>query len=188
MEKMETLDIEDEDARESRISSILSRLDTTSSPSKSSQPPTSFHGKERQPQDIDASSDLLSRVQAFLPQLEASNKALLRRAQEDPSSVDIENVEDEENYIEMNLGLGVFEDRSKASTASNHESDSDSESSDTSSSSGSDSDSESSGGSSIIDSEVSTSALGSRPIKPLPRRGSAHPGIVLLDNSRASGS
>lgn len=49
-------------------------------------------------------SAVLSRVQAFLPQLEASNKALLLRAQEDPSSVDIENVEeDEEHYIEMVL-------------------------------------------------------------------------------------
>lgn len=152
---------------------------------------------------------VLSRVQAFLPQLEASNKALLRQAQEDPSSVDIENVEGEENYIEMvllnfslwiqplifsvqNLGLGVFEDRSKASNTRSDEFDSSSESGDTSSSSssGSDSDSDSDSGSSEgspdIDSGVPTSAPESRPMKPLPRRAAAHPGIVLLDNHNGS--
>jgi len=184
-ENNETLDIEDEDARESRISGVLSRLNTASSQLNSPQPPTSFVFGERGPHGTDAPSELLSRVQAFLPQLEASNRALLRRAQEDPSSVDIENVEEcEEHYIEMNLGLGVFEDRSKASTTSNDMSDSDSDSSNTSSSC-SDSDSESSDGSSIIDFEVFTSTPGSRPIKPLPKRGS-HPGIVVLDNSSGS--
>lgn len=45
---------------------------------------------------------VLSRIQAFLPELAASNADLLRRAREDPSSVDIENVGAEEGrYIEM---------------------------------------------------------------------------------------
>jgi hypothetical protein len=45
---------------------------------------------------------VLGRIQAFLPQLEASNRTLLERAQADPSSVDIENVKDGEGrYIEM---------------------------------------------------------------------------------------
>ena len=45
---------------------------------------------------------VLSRVQAFLPQIADSNDALSQRAQEDPSSVDIEHVEEgAERYIEM---------------------------------------------------------------------------------------
>ena len=47
-------------------------------------------------------SQVLSRVQAFLPQLEASNAILARRAQEDPDSVDIEHISDRmDQYIEM---------------------------------------------------------------------------------------
>ena len=45
---------------------------------------------------------VLARVQAFLPQLEASNTDLLRRARENPESVDIENISDHaESHIEM---------------------------------------------------------------------------------------
>lgn len=45
---------------------------------------------------------VLSRVQAFLPQMEASNTILAQRVQADPKSVDIENVEDGMGqYIEM---------------------------------------------------------------------------------------
>ncbi|KAI5811104.1 hypothetical protein DFH27DRAFT_605210 [Peziza echinospora] len=63
--------------------------------------------------------DILSRISQFLPQLQAANQAL----QEDISSgkIDekrIENVgKDEETYIEMNLGLGVFEERKKRNIA-----------------------------------------------------------------------
>lgn len=83
----------------------------------------------------------------------------------------------------QNLGLGVFEDRSKASADM---SDSDSDSSDTSSSSDSDADLESSDGSSIIGCDALTFTRESRPIKPLPKRGSVHPGIVVLDSSSGS--
>jgi hypothetical protein len=45
---------------------------------------------------------VLTRVQAFLPQMEASNTLLSQRMQEDPSSVDIEHVpEGMDQYIEM---------------------------------------------------------------------------------------
>ena len=45
---------------------------------------------------------VLARVQAFLPQLEASNTDLLRRARENPESIDIENISDHaESHIEM---------------------------------------------------------------------------------------
>ena len=45
---------------------------------------------------------VLSRVQAFLPQLEASNAILAQRAREDPNSIDIEHIPDGiDQYIEM---------------------------------------------------------------------------------------
>lgn len=45
---------------------------------------------------------VLTRVQAFLPQMEASNTLLSQRMQEDPTSVDIEHVSEEmDQYIEM---------------------------------------------------------------------------------------
>ena len=52
---------------------------------------------------------MLSRVQAFLPELAESNADLLRRAKEDPNSVDIENVDaDQAQYIEMVSSLVSF--------------------------------------------------------------------------------
>ncbi|KAG2204567.1 uncharacterized protein EV154DRAFT_313463 [Mucor mucedo] len=54
-------------------------------------------------------SDILSRVQAFLPQLKSANEQLKAA---DPKSLDIENVEEDDGqYIEMNLGLGVYEEK-----------------------------------------------------------------------------
>lgn len=54
---------------------------------------------------------VLSRVQAFLPQMEASNVILTERAEADPQSVDMEQVGDEaEPYIEM-VRLHLFNAR-----------------------------------------------------------------------------
>jgi len=45
---------------------------------------------------------VLTRVQAFLPQMQASNTLLSQRMQQDPTSVDIEHVtEGMDQYIEM---------------------------------------------------------------------------------------
>ncbi|KAJ3015095.1 hypothetical protein HKX48_004779 [Thoreauomyces humboldtii] len=56
----------------------------------------------------DPPSALLSRVAAFLPQLSAANAVLDHHM--DPSDLDIENLGDgDERYIEMNLGVGVFD-------------------------------------------------------------------------------
>lgn len=45
---------------------------------------------------------MLSRVQAFLPQIEASNAILAQHAEKDPKSVDIEYMGEEvDRYIEM---------------------------------------------------------------------------------------
>jgi len=61
----------------------------------------------------ETSSNLLARLDAFLPSLKASNEALLDQAARDPDSVDIEHLSPaqegmEPEHIEMNLGLGVF--------------------------------------------------------------------------------
>jgi hypothetical protein len=42
---------------------------------------------------------VLSRVQAFLPQLKASNEVLLQKAQVDPQSLDIENVDENATHV-----------------------------------------------------------------------------------------
>ncbi|KAK9727652.1 hypothetical protein K7432_001682 [Basidiobolus ranarum] len=63
-------------------------------------------------------SSLLSRLQDFLPQIAEANQKLQTQIEQDPSSVDIENVDDEEGYIEMNLGLGVFEEKNEDSEES----------------------------------------------------------------------
>ncbi|KAI8881550.1 hypothetical protein K501DRAFT_4824, partial [Backusella circina FSU 941] len=63
--------------------------------------------QERKTFKIDASNDILSRVQAFLPQLQTANEELSSIEKE---KLDIENVEEEDGqYIEMNLGLGVYD-------------------------------------------------------------------------------
>ncbi|TFK83418.1 hypothetical protein K466DRAFT_589737 [Polyporus arcularius HHB13444] len=154
--------------------------------------------------------ELLSRVQAFLPELAASNADLLRRAREDPTSVDIENVREEDpQYIEMNLGLGVFEQHGEAPAgipvadvdldrdvqmSSSDDADDSSGSSSSSSSSGtsggsgtgSDEDSDSD-----VDIVVSSSAqpAAARRIKPLPKRragtGAGKPEIVVLSETQS---
>ncbi|KAF9435547.1 hypothetical protein BGZ76_006066 [Entomortierella beljakovae] len=56
-------------------------------------------------------SDLLSRLEDFLPKIKEANAQLDQQLREDPKAVDIENVDEEsgEQYIEMDLGLGVFD-------------------------------------------------------------------------------
>ncbi|KAF7793571.1 hypothetical protein EIP86_004685 [Pleurotus ostreatoroseus] len=135
---------------------------------------------------------VLSRVQAFLPQIAASNADIARRAMEDPDSVDIEKVGADSRYIQMNLGLGVFEQRKGASRSFPTDSDAemhDGEKSAASSYSGSssstrsgseetdDSDSDSDESVDIIS---SFTEISSRPIKPLPRRRQPRPHIVVL--------
>jgi len=45
---------------------------------------------------------VLARIQDFLPRLKAENDSLVQRIRDNPSSVDIENIEeDAEQYIEM---------------------------------------------------------------------------------------
>ncbi|KAI6024453.1 hypothetical protein EDC04DRAFT_3066703, partial [Pisolithus marmoratus] len=104
------LEVEDEEQRQDRIRTLLERLNETSRANASTATipdPIIPRISDRKTYKIEPPSELLSRVQAFLPAIHASNEAL---AQQNPENLDIENIgEGEEQYIEMNLGLGVFE-------------------------------------------------------------------------------
>ncbi|CAO3679967.1 unnamed protein product [Umbelopsis vinacea] len=67
-------------------------------------------------------SDLMSRLQTFLPEIETANRQLSEQVSIDPKQVNIENVDEDGQYIEMNLGLGVFEEK-KPLDSSDDESD-----------------------------------------------------------------
>ncbi|KAJ4473283.1 hypothetical protein C8J55DRAFT_135770 [Lentinula edodes] len=165
----EVLEIEDEDARANRLGSIFKRLNSGSpsslGPIDSRLPNLQFDFGERKTWAVEPPSELLSRVQAFLPQMEASNTILSQRVETDPQSVDMEQLEDNsERYIELNLGLGVFdmkpngqsadcEDTEMADSSSSASSSSSSSLSSLSSSSSSDSDSDDTDSESELDSE-----------------------------------
>ncbi|KAI5854597.1 hypothetical protein BZA05DRAFT_370597 [Tricharina praecox] len=75
-------------------------------------------------------SDLLSRLTTFLPQLSAANATLDEEIRaHGADSRNIEHVaDDEERYIEMNLGLGVLEEvRDESSSDEDSEDDEDEE-------------------------------------------------------------
>ncbi|ORZ19504.1 hypothetical protein BCR42DRAFT_409901 [Absidia repens] len=77
---------------------------------------------------INPNNDILSRVQSFLPQLQAANQQL---DAVDPAKLDIENVdEDSEQYIEMNLGLGVYDTKPTTTTSDDGDDDNDSDDND----------------------------------------------------------
>ncbi|KAJ7178620.1 hypothetical protein C8R43DRAFT_1117987 [Mycena crocata] len=195
----ETIEIEDADARLDRIQRALEKMNTPSSAGADSE--RIFTDAANVPQGSGSGGDLsqlLARVQEFLPQLEASNAALAAKASADPRSVDIENVEGDEKVIHMKLGLGVFEDRTgregdQSSSSDEDSSDSDSEmDSESSASDDSDEDSSSTGDSSDESTNETSPrqfaplprrALLARPVKPLPRRGAGGPEIVVLSET-----
>jgi hypothetical protein len=119
---------------------------------------------------------VLQRVHAFLPLIEASNAAL---ATADHESIDIERVDpDSEQYIQMNLGLGVYEQRRPRSSSPFSQSLSSSSRSSSSSSITSDSSTISSSGSSDSDDPITSFLRASRAIRPLPRR--SQPPIFVM--------
>ncbi|KAI9318956.1 hypothetical protein BX666DRAFT_1876130 [Dichotomocladium elegans] len=74
---------------------------------------------------VDSTNDILSRVQAFLPQLQSANEELKKK---NPEALDIEKLDDEKGqYIEMNLGLGVFEEKRNADSSNSEDESSDNE-------------------------------------------------------------
>ncbi|KAH7912969.1 hypothetical protein BJ138DRAFT_1003332 [Hygrophoropsis aurantiaca] len=200
-----TLEVEDEEQRQQRIGTLLEQLNVSSSVSPSQLPaPASINLGLRETYAVEPPTELLARIHDFLPRLKADNEALAQRARINPRRADIENIEGADQYIEMNLGLGVFESRKQPnpeeSNASSEDDDSDTsaessssvdESSDTPEDDSSDSDDPSSDSSSDSDSTSSLSsqrrlALASRPMKPLPRRfGRAPPKIEILSDTTA---
>lgn len=123
---------------------------------------------------------MLNRVRDFLPQLEAANKDIEKKLAEDPQSVDIENInEDEETYIEMvntssvniivakfslqDLGLGVFKQKREDGTISEDEESEDTEEENSSST-------DTNGDESTESLEEQDAPFEERKIRPLPRR------------------
>ncbi|KAL0078205.1 hypothetical protein F4703DRAFT_1879197 [Phycomyces blakesleeanus] len=78
--------------------------------------------EERKTFKIAPPTDIMSRLQAFLPQIQAANASLQNMKPED---LDIEQVEEDEQYIEMNLGLGVYEHKREVSDSEDDEDDDD---------------------------------------------------------------
>ncbi|KAF8624631.1 hypothetical protein AX15_005785 [Amanita polypyramis BW_CC] len=183
---MEQLDVEDEEQRQRRILKHLEKLNASSS-AKIPSPPLKFDFGNRTTCLVAPPTELLARVQAFLPQIEASNAVLVQQVEADPESVNMEHVDDSmEQYIEMNLGLGVFEDRSRkngAETLSSSDSSSVDDDDDNTDDDGCCSDTS-------TDAEASGIATSLSPIqrliRPLPKRGPAsrlnRPNIHVMDD------
>ncbi|KAJ2799510.1 hypothetical protein H4R20_004413 [Coemansia guatemalensis] len=85
---------------------------------KSTQPDA--NNSDRKTFRVEPPSDLLSRLHDFLPQIAKANKELKAAVANDPSKVDIENVSPQSTqYIEMDLGLGVFDMKPKKDAGHN---------------------------------------------------------------------
>ncbi|KAL4250262.1 hypothetical protein ABKN59_003104 [Abortiporus biennis] len=180
----ERLEVEDDEGRQQRLHNVFMQLDKSKN-TQTDQVTKSFDFGDRTPFPVAPPSELLSRVQAFLPELAASNVALARRAQEDPSSVDIEELGETQQYIQMNLGLGVFEQRGHESQTSGNafrsRNDLDTEMGhEQMSNDYDDSDSDTSS----VDIISAFSSVIARPIRPLPRRRSTRPEIVTLGDGK----
>ncbi|ODN81988.1 hypothetical protein L202_02317 [Cryptococcus amylolentus CBS 6039] len=104
-QKREKLDIESPEEREARLGQLLSSI-STGTKSSDTEPSTPSNPLPSRPHAM-PESDVLARVRAFLPQFQAANEDLLKRAKEDPDSVDIEKGQGQ--HIAMDLGLGVFD-------------------------------------------------------------------------------
>ncbi|PCH37163.1 hypothetical protein WOLCODRAFT_167355 [Wolfiporia cocos MD-104 SS10] len=181
------LEPEDEEERLHRMHETFRKLNATTQnpPFSAFQPPRL---RDKTMFAIEPPSDLLSRVQAFLPELAVSNAEISRRAQADPDSVDIENVEGGKQYIEMNLGLGVF-DKHDTSSIDTYDADMrDGEHTQASSGSDTSSDTSSDSDSDMSDSDDSSSDISiddgfsasPRLVKPLPKRALSRPSIMVL--------
>jgi len=162
-------------------------------PTSDPPPQLTFDFGDRRTFATEPPTELLARIQQFLPQIEQSNEELLQR---DPHSIDMEHIEEtDERIIQMNLGLGVFEQQRRAggggSASSSAESasdmsdtDSDSDTTTSSASSSSSSSSESTTGSNSEDDDDSAAAVRpprrntQRETRPLPNR--ARPLIQVL--------
>ncbi|KZV61191.1 hypothetical protein PENSPDRAFT_693638 [Peniophora sp. CONT] len=184
MSSRELLEVEDEEARRDRLQSILESVDARGSQSMPPPPVPPFPFGQQPTSPLPPPTDLLNRVQAFLPQFAASNAAL---AQQDPGAINMENIDPtQEQIIQMRLGLGVYEERARRGSSSS------SSSSSSSTSSASDSDSSDSSSDEDSDSDedldpISAFLMASRPARPLPRR-TGPPAVSVLSSSTSASS
>lgn len=114
VDHMTFLDFPPEPNKKPTKSSNLTNINTPSAPAD--------RILNRVPPKIETvrSSDVLSRAAAFLPQLAASNRAILLKRPED---VNIEVLNEQaDQVIEMKLGLGVFEEKRSDSEDSSEDS------------------------------------------------------------------
>ncbi|KAI0299967.1 hypothetical protein BC826DRAFT_1102599 [Russula brevipes] len=183
------LDVEDEEQRQQRLQHILERLNGESA-SAGESPNLSFDFGMRRTNSMEPPTELLARVQQFLPEIERSNAELLQR---DPRSIDIEHIEDaDERIIEM-ASLGVFEQRQAPSRHSVPSSSSETSFSRSPSRATYDTSSGSSASSSLLSSSSDSEDEGNgeyspclRAIRPLPKR--SNPVIQLLATKDEEGS
>ncbi|CAE6468347.1 unnamed protein product [Rhizoctonia solani] len=178
--KPSLLEFQDPQSRTSRVEGLLAS--TPSRPEQTiSLPPRSLEELRNAPLPIN--HDLLDRLDAFLPAMHESTQQLQQQAQSDPSSLDIEHLSPSaQEYIEMNLGLGVYESRPNTHTTSDSDSDS---STDSDSDSDSSSDSDSDSGSSSDDQRPDVLSVLMRAVPPVPRTQppANRPNIVMLHSS-----
>ncbi|EUC59128.1 DUF4598 domain protein [Rhizoctonia solani AG-3 Rhs1AP] len=172
--KPSLLEFQDPQSRTSRVEGLLAS--TPSRPEQTiSLPPRSLEELRNAP--LPVNHGLLDRLEAFLPAMHESTQQLQQQAQSDPSSLDIEHLgPSSQEYIEMNLGLGVYESRPDPHATSG---------SDSGSSVDSDSDSSSDSGSSSDDQRPDVLSILMRAVPPVPRTQPAanRPNIVMLHAS-----
>ncbi|TFK95743.1 hypothetical protein BDV98DRAFT_577239 [Pterulicium gracile] len=168
-----TLEVEDEAQRLERLRRTFRKLNNTTQLDHASVP---FDFGDRSTFPVPPNTELLDRIQNFLPQMQAANEALGEAKAED---LNIENLQDEESFIEMNLGLGVFESRPENGETMDTSSDTDSSESE-SLTSDSDSDDEEP---EIITAFSKQEMTSTRTIRPLPRRASTRPKVEVLASS-----
>lgn len=193
---LEQLDCEDEGQRLRRLNSLLSSIDSNSGIVPRN-PLDSLLAQRTQDIDGTQTAQLLQRVQAFLPQLQAANQEVEAQARENPASVDIETFDgSEQEYIQLSLGLGLFEQRTGGGDdASSNDSGTSTEEESSSTSSDSDEDGSSSHEEEEEEEDPQPDLIslvtGTRPVLPLPksrhsqRTTPGNPGIVVLSSSDA---
>ncbi|KAJ5291379.1 hypothetical protein N7478_000630 [Penicillium angulare] len=101
----------EDDSSDDEQENIHHENQATSSSNTSSIPNLSGRPKPRI-RKMEGNSELLSRLSAFLPKMKSANEDLEKEiAAGRGKDVVLDEVEDNKDYIEMNLGLGVLEEK-----------------------------------------------------------------------------
>ncbi|KAJ5728955.1 uncharacterized protein N7483_003463 [Penicillium malachiteum] len=101
----------EDDSSEDENGSIHHENRTSSSATSSSIP--HVHGRPKpRIRKMEGNSELLARLSAFLPKMKSANEDLEKEIAEGRGKdVVLDEVDDGKDYIEMNLGLGVLEEK-----------------------------------------------------------------------------